>query len=92
MFDCAAHWKGDEAFSSRYVPFSDVKSQKRTGETYSLDEVLFRTLAAHPFGNSRSAAQDSAGLACMQDADLKSERFRRMLKQLCEASVRKSAI
>lgn len=63
MFDCAAHWKGDEAFSSRYVPFSDVKSQKRTGETYSLDEVPCCTLVANVFGNWQSATQDSPGLA-----------------------------
>ena len=35
----AAHWEGDEGFSARYVPFSDVKSGTSTGETYSLDEV-----------------------------------------------------
>lgn len=36
---CAAHWEADTPFSSKYVPFNDVKSGKASGETYSLDEV-----------------------------------------------------
>lgn len=52
----AAHWKGDETFSSRYVPFSDVQSQKRTAETYSLDEVFI----IHSRGMHASLYQVSA--------------------------------
>ena len=35
----AAHWQSDTAFTSRYVPFNDVKEGRSSGETYSLDEV-----------------------------------------------------
>ena len=35
----AAHWQSDTAFTSRYVPFNDVKEGRSSSETYSLDEV-----------------------------------------------------
>ena len=38
----AADLPGSDAFNAKYVPFKSVASGQASGETYSLDEVLYR--------------------------------------------------
>lgn len=38
----AADLPGSDAFNAKYVPFKSVQSGQPSGETYSLDEVLYR--------------------------------------------------